>query len=214
MSAWPRLPRLGALSLRGTASDTSVSRSGFDPCPPRRAALTALWRLTVWPAATLAEPLLTRNQNPLTLPYGLPLPLPARLPGPGPAAMRSTSTGRMRPTSSRRARATSRSTRKAWTYDCAWNTRSATAGARMIELPWRDLSGGTLDGFIENWHDFFGLPEGPRDAHAEGPAADRIPGSGATSHCRSIAAGPGLRTFRSPWVTRSRRPSIGRSRPG
>jgi hypothetical protein len=32
----------------------------------------------------------------------------------------------------------------------------------MIELPWRSLSGGSLDGFIENWHDFFGLPEGPR----------------------------------------------------
>ena len=35
------------------------------------------------PAAASAEPLLTRNQNPLTLPYGLPTPLPARLPSAG-----------------------------------------------------------------------------------------------------------------------------------
>jgi len=34
--------------------------------------------------------------------------------------------------------------------------------AAMIELPWRNLSGGSLDGFIENWHDLFGLPQGPR----------------------------------------------------
>ena len=32
----------------------------------------------------------------------------------------------------------------------------------MIEVPWRNLSGGSLDGFIDNWHDLFGLPQGPR----------------------------------------------------
>ena len=31
------------------------------------------------------------------------------------------------------------------------------------ELPWRRVSGGSLDGFIENWHDFFGLPNGSRN---------------------------------------------------
>ena len=34
--------------------------------------------------------------------------------------------------------------------------------AGLVELPWRNLSGGTLDGFIENWHDVFNLPNGSR----------------------------------------------------
>ena len=30
------------------------------------------------------------------------------------------------------------------------------------ELPWLAYGGGTIDGFIEDWHRFFGLPEGGR----------------------------------------------------
>ena len=42
------------------------------------AALTAACGMVaLLPADASAEPLLTRNQNPLTLPYGLPAPLPA-----------------------------------------------------------------------------------------------------------------------------------------
>jgi hypothetical protein len=33
-----------------------------------------------------------------------------------------------------------------------------------LELPWISRSGGELDGFIVNWHDFFGLPQGGREA--------------------------------------------------
>lgn len=32
-----------------------------------------------------------------------------------------------------------------------------------LELPWVSHDGGSFDGFIENWHDFFGLPNGDRD---------------------------------------------------
>jgi hypothetical protein len=38
----------------------------------------------------------------------------------------------------------------------------ASRWAAVIEVPWRNLSGGSLDGFIDNWHDLFGLPQGPR----------------------------------------------------
>jgi hypothetical protein len=31
-----------------------------------------------------------------------------------------------------------------------------------LELPWLAYGGGTIDGFIEDWHRFFGLPEGGR----------------------------------------------------
>lgn len=49
-------------------------------------------------------------------------------------------------------------------------TRGLANGfAFRVELPYRQTSAGSLDGFIDNWHDIFGLPEGarptlPRDA--------------------------------------------------
>ena len=32
----------------------------------------------------------------------------------------------------------------------------------QLQLPYRELTGGSLDSFIDNWHDVFGLPEGAR----------------------------------------------------
>ena len=109
-----------------------------------------------------AAPLLTRNQNPLVLPYGLPLPLPGRLTAPGETRTSldvNWSNAANLETSGER-----EFTLDAETVDVRVRIEHSF-GERwggMIELPWRSLSGGTLDGFIENWHDFFGLPEGPR----------------------------------------------------
>lgn len=36
-----------------------------------------------------------------------------------------------------------------------------------VDLPWVRHSGGFLDNFIRNWHDFFGLPNGDRDELAD-----------------------------------------------
>ena len=36
--------------------------------------------------------------------------------------------------------------------------------AVRVELPWRRLSGGSLDGAIESWHSLWGLPNGSRDS--------------------------------------------------
>jgi hypothetical protein len=117
---------------------------------------------SLWPLATQAAPLVTRNQNPLLLPYGLPLPLPARLIGPGDGRASldvNWSNAANLETSGER-----EFTLDAETIDVRLRVEHAFSErwAAMIELPWRSLSGGTLDGFIENWHDFFGLPEGPR----------------------------------------------------
>ncbi len=106
---------------------------------------------SLWPLATQAAPLVTRNQNPLLLPYGLPLPLPARLiePGDGRASLDvNWSNAANLETSGER--------------EFTLDAETIDVRLRVIELPWRSLSGGSLDGFIENWHDFFGLPEGPR----------------------------------------------------
>jgi hypothetical protein len=117
---------------------------------------------SLWPLATQAAPLVTRNQNPLLLPYGLPLPLPARLIGPGDGRASldvNWSNAANLETSGER-----EFTLDAETVDVRLRVEHAFSErwAAMIELPWRSLSGGSLDGFIENWHDFFGLPEGPR----------------------------------------------------
>jgi hypothetical protein len=117
---------------------------------------------SLWACGSGAAPLLTRNQNPLVLPYGLPLPLPARLPaaGEGRASLDvNWSNAANLETSGER-----EFTLDAETVDVRLRLEHAFGerwGA-LVELPWRSISGGTLDGFIENWHDFFGLPEGPR----------------------------------------------------
>ena len=114
------------------------------------------------PADAFAEPLQTRNQNPLTLPYGLPKPVPARLPAAG--------SGRFTFDVNWSNSAVLESSDD---YDFTLDAESLEARLRlehavgskwaaMIELPWRYLGGGSLDGFIENWHDLFGLPQGPR----------------------------------------------------
>ena len=127
------------------------------------------------PAVASAEPLLTRNQNPLTLPYGLPTPLPARLPSAG--------SGRFTLDVNW---SNSANLESSDDYDFTMDAESqevrlrlehamGSQWAAMIEVPWRNLSGGSLDGFIDNWHDLFGLPQGAAAGHAGRPVADRLP---------------------------------------
>jgi hypothetical protein len=40
--------------------------------------------------------------------------------------------------------------------------------AVRVQVPYRRTSGGSLDGFIDDWHDTFGLPEGVRPSLPEG----------------------------------------------
>ncbi len=113
--------------------------------------------------AAHADPLLTRNQNPLLLPFGLPNPLPARLP--------AADSGRYALyVNWSNAADDDISDSHNFTLDeesedvrLRLEYAFATDWAGLVEIPWRHLSGGTLDGFIENWHDLFGLPNGARD---------------------------------------------------
>lgn len=128
----------------------------------QRLAVAAFVGVLSLPAAQ-SEPFLTRNQNPLLALYGLPSPLPARLP--------DTDSGRIAAVLN-------------WSNDAnldASGSSAYTMDAEVIEarlhiersfwpkvalraeLPWRRASGGSLDGFIEDWHDLFGLPNGSRD---------------------------------------------------
>jgi Protein of unknown function (DUF3187) len=109
-----------------------------------------------------AEPLVTRNQHPLVALYGLPLPLAARLPGPG--------SGRIGANLSWSNFATT-DTMERGSYTLDGEVVEARVQAEHTlgddfavrgELAWRQLSGGSLDSLVEDWHELFGLPSGSR----------------------------------------------------
>ena len=129
---------------------------------PARRAIAVLAVATLVPGLVGAEPLVTMNQNPLVLPYGLPLPLPARLASDG--AGRYGLVLNWSNTATVESSGRWEATIDAETVDLRLRGEVAF-GERwsvMAELPWRSIGGGSLDGAIESWHDFWGLPEGDR----------------------------------------------------
>lgn len=133
---------------------------------PKRA---MTWRRIVAPALVAllattadADPFLTRNQNPLLALYGLPSPLPARLPPPG--GGRFAAVVNWGNTEKNEFSADDDYTLDAETLELRVHFDHAL-GRRLalhVELPWRRVSGGSLDGFIDDWHGVFGLPGGSR----------------------------------------------------
>jgi hypothetical protein len=113
-------------------------------------------------AAAHGDPLPTRNQNPLLAPYGLPNPLPSRLPAAGGGEIGVTLNWA-------NAAVVENSGPYAFTLDgetqdvrLRWEQALGPRFAFVGELPWRRLSGGSLDHVIEQWHSLFGLPDGSR----------------------------------------------------
>ena len=124
--------------------------------------VAALVIATLVPGLLVAEPLVTMNQNPMVLPYGLPLPLPARIASDG--AGRYGLVVNWSNTATEESSGRWEATIDAETFDLRLRGEHAF-GERwsvMAELPWRSIGGGSLDGAIESWHDFWGLPEGDR----------------------------------------------------
>jgi hypothetical protein len=113
-------------------------------------------------AAAHGDPLPTRNQNPLLAPYGLPSPLPSRLPAAGGGEVGVTLNWA-------NAAVVEDSGPNAFTMDgetqdvrLRWEQALGPRFAFVGELPWRRLSGGSLDHVIEQWHSLWGLPDGDR----------------------------------------------------
>lgn len=109
-----------------------------------------------------AEPFLTRNQNPLLALYGLPSPLPARLPPAG--GGRVAGVINWGNTEKEDFSANGNYTLDAETVELRLHFDQALSErfALHAELPWRKVSEGSLDGFIDDWHGVFGLPGGSR----------------------------------------------------
>jgi hypothetical protein len=109
-----------------------------------------------------ADPFPTRDQNPLLAGYGLTMPLRARLPaaGAGSAALDfNWASTELRQGDGEEAAIIDAETREArFTWLRGLNDRIAV----QLQIPYRYTGAGTLDGFIDNWHDLFGLPEGAR----------------------------------------------------
>jgi hypothetical protein len=109
-----------------------------------------------------AEPFLTRNQNPLLALHGLPSPLLARLPPAGGGRVAGVINW-------------SNTEKQDFSADGSYTLDAEVLELRLhfdhafgkryavhAELPWRQVSGGSLDGFIDDWHGVFGLPGGSR----------------------------------------------------
>lgn len=110
-----------------------------------------------------ADPLPTRNENPLLAPFGLPGVLPSRLPAEGHGQIAGTFNWSN--SISIETEGASRFHLDGETQELRleWTHAFTDKLALRAELPWRRLSGGSLDGAIENWHQWWGLPNGDRD---------------------------------------------------
>jgi Protein of unknown function (DUF3187) len=113
--------------------------------------------------AAHADPLLTRNQHALTTLFGLPSPLASRLPdrGGGSASL----TLNWSSFASKEDGGPLSATLDGEVIDLRARVDHSLAPrwAWQAELAWRDLSGGTLDSLVDNWHDLFGLGGGSRN---------------------------------------------------
>lgn len=136
----------------------------------RAAALTAAALLA---HAAHAGPFPTRDQNPLLGGLGLPGPMPARI-----ARSQHLTSPESLVTSHWRfgvdfnwgstalARSNARETLLVDAETQEWRfTLQRSVSERIalrLEAPYRRISAGSLDSFIDDWHDAFGLPEGAR----------------------------------------------------
>lgn len=113
-----------------------------------------------------ADPFRTRDQNPLLAGFGLPMPMPAQISGQGGqpgewqwAADLNWGSSAILQDNDREALIVDAETRELrLTLGRALSERWAV----QLQLPYRYTGAGTLDSFIDSWHDFFGLPEGMR----------------------------------------------------
>ncbi|HWK73340.1 MAG TPA: DUF3187 family protein [Povalibacter sp.] len=114
--------------------------------------------------AAHASPLPTRDQNPLLAGYGIPMPMPARLAAAGQwrlAVDLNWSSTAVEQTSATESLLVDAETRE---LRVTLGRGFADRWMLQLQLPYRYTDGGNLDSFIDGWHDFFGLPDGARNA--------------------------------------------------
>jgi len=108
------------------------------------------------------EPLLLRNANPLLAPYGFPAALPAKLPAADTGSFGVTLLWANSATVEGNASHALTLDGEAQELRLRGTYAFTDRFAMVAEVPWRHLSGGTLDSFIDDWHKTFGMPNGSR----------------------------------------------------
>jgi hypothetical protein len=111
-------------------------------------------------AGAHADPFATRDQNPLLAGFGLPAPLPtnvAALPT-WDAQFNWSNSAIEQEDGSEHLTVDAETKELRLILAHAWDTHWAT----RVQIPYREISGGSLDSFIDDWHDRFGLPKGIR----------------------------------------------------
>jgi len=108
-----------------------------------------------------ADPFLTRDQNPLLAGFGLPLPAPAELGRDSVSAVLNWSSTATISTTANEALIVDNESRE---WRLLWEHALSDRWSMRLQVPYRSTSGGNLDGFLENWHHTFGLPNGDRDS--------------------------------------------------
>lgn len=116
---------------------------------------------------TLAEPFATVDQNPLLVDSGLNTPFTARIAPRGAthltAALDWSSVAAFQQSAHEELVADAET--RQWRVDLQHSLTDRVA--LRMQLPYREVEGGSLDGFIDNWHRFFGQSEGDRPLFAK-----------------------------------------------
>lgn len=122
---------------------------------------TAALAFLLCTSASIAAPLPTRDQNPLTASLGLPMPLPARI---APREWTLETTLNWASTALMQESASETLLVDAETRELRVRLMRPIAErfAIQLQVPYRYTGAGTLDAFIDSWHDFFGLPSRAR----------------------------------------------------
>lgn len=114
------------------------------------------------PTCAFADPFPTRDQNPLLAGFGIPRPLPSRLDNAGTWTMAADfnwgSSALIEQAGDEELLVDAETRELNLTFGRALTDRWSV----QLRLPCRYTGAGSLDSFIDGWHDFFGLPEGER----------------------------------------------------
>lgn len=139
------------------------------PAPPIQRLVLCSLRLAAFIASLAiagtasASPLPTRDQNPLLAGFGIPMAMPSSFDTDGgdwhvDTALNWGNTSIVQAEGD-----------EALIVDAETRELRLTIGRAVserwglqLQVPYRYTGGGNLDGFIDGWHDFFGLPEGAR----------------------------------------------------
>lgn len=115
----------------------------------------------------LADPLPVNEQNPLLSGFAIPGALPARLGTAGTWSFETTFAWGSNAIVQSNANESLLVDAETKELRLIALRGFADGYALRIHLPYRHTSGGSLDGFIDRWHDAFGLPEGARPSLPE-----------------------------------------------